>query len=63
MTDPVTVPIAAAGAGRHVRDGRARIAALELKKVHIDRADLATLDLKGKRFDCITCLTNARLLG
>jgi methyltransferase-like protein len=42
-------------AERHVRDGRARIAALELNNVRIDEADLATLDLQGERFDYIIC--------
>jgi methyltransferase-like protein len=42
-------------AQRHVHDGQARIAALELKNVRIEQADLTTLDLKGERFDYIVC--------
>src|SRR5262245_788646 len=38
---------------RHVRDGRARIEALELKNIRIEQGDIATLDLEGERFDYI----------
>src|SRR5262245_61683475 len=40
---------------RHVREGQARIAALELKNVRIEQADITTLDLRGERFDYIIC--------
>jgi methyltransferase-like protein len=40
---------------RHVRDGKARIDALELKNIRIDQGDIAALDLKGERFDYIVC--------
>jgi SAM-dependent methyltransferase len=42
-------------AERHVGDGQARIAALEVKNVRIEQADLTALDLKGERFDYIIC--------
>jgi SAM-dependent methyltransferase len=40
---------------RHVRDGQARVAALELRNVAIEQGDIGALDLKGQRFDYIVC--------
>jgi methyltransferase-like protein len=40
---------------RHVRDGKARIAALELKNIAIEQGDIGAFDLKGQRFDYIIC--------
>jgi SAM-dependent methyltransferase len=40
---------------RHVRDGQARIAALDLRNVCIEQGDIAALDLLGERFDYIVC--------
>src|SRR5262245_14102044 len=34
-------------AERHVRDGEARVAALELRNVRIEQGDIATLDLQA----------------
>jgi len=42
-------------AERHVRDGAARIAALDLSNIRIEQGDIATLDLAGERFDYIVC--------
>lgn len=40
---------------RHVADGRARVAALDLGNVSIEQGDIGALDLKGERFDFIVC--------
>ena len=40
---------------RHVRDGQARVGALDLRNVRIEQGDIATLDLGIERFDYIVC--------
>src|SRR5262245_52209065 len=40
---------------RHVRDGQARIATLDLPNIRIEQGDIGALDLAGERFDYIVC--------
>jgi SAM-dependent methyltransferase len=40
---------------RHIADGRARIAALDLENIRLQQGDLTTLDLAGEQFDYVIC--------